>query len=366
MTYKGYTRLQLIRGATTSPWTTNFRHLLPFPKKWLKRIGGREQIIKSVRPKDRIKYWNVVPGDQIRLLGDKTNTLHEVLSINKISNRVFVKGTSSGDQDKVKSTRNYHYSRCQLFLGNYEFPPPPGSSESQVTPVFAKRLGTSVPFWNPFLRHFDWQRFATNTVPRLPDFNGERILIPWPEAQKVRIAESTSYDTSHDVVTQITYELPKFSSSIRNPLPHVSEDAFLASIMNPHLRDTVDASAAVEPFLHKELSNPHSRAKKLRRFKEYKICTKMMLKEMLAHELKHLKGRKPQEARAEALFKWRAILKSEREQRKKMRWKHKAEMANLERKATRKARKELQQRRRLTEMVFEEAPNQVIPKNKNL
>lgn len=92
MTYKGYTRLQLVRGATTSPWTTNFRHMLPFPKKWMKRVTFRDPVIKSVRPGDRIKYWNVVPGDQIRLLGDKTNTLHEVLSINKVSNRVFVKG----------------------------------------------------------------------------------------------------------------------------------------------------------------------------------------------------------------------------------------------------------------------------------
>lgn len=92
MTYKGYTLIQLIRGATTSPWTTNFRHLLPFPKKWLKRTSIRDPVIKSVRPKDRIKHWNIVPGDQIRLLGDKTNTLYEVLSINKTSNRVFVKG----------------------------------------------------------------------------------------------------------------------------------------------------------------------------------------------------------------------------------------------------------------------------------
>jgi len=90
----GLTRQQLIHGAVNSPWTTNFRHMEGFPKKWLKRTSMRDPKIKSVRPKDRIKYWNVVPGDQIRLLGDKTNTLHEVLSINKVSNRVFVKGTS--------------------------------------------------------------------------------------------------------------------------------------------------------------------------------------------------------------------------------------------------------------------------------
>lgn len=157
--------------------------------------------------------------------------------------------------------------------------------------------------------------------------------------------------------------MPKFSPSIDGPLPRASEDAFLASIVNPHLRDTVDESAPVEPFLHKELSNPHAKAKKLKRFKEYKIRTKMLLKQMLAHELKNLNGRKPREARAEALFKWRAQLRKEKDERKKLRWKHKAEMANLERKAVRKARKEAQQRRRLTEMVLDEGPNQVIPKD---
>lgn len=91
----GLTRQQLVHGAFTSPWTTNFRHMEGFPKKWRKRLTFQDPVIKSVRPKDRIKYWNVVPRDQIRLLGDKTNTLYEVLSINKVSNRVFVKGTSS-------------------------------------------------------------------------------------------------------------------------------------------------------------------------------------------------------------------------------------------------------------------------------
>jgi hypothetical protein len=55
--------------------------------------------------------------------------------------------------------------------------------------VFAKRLGHSQPFWNPFLRRFDWQRFATNTVPRLPDNSEQKFPIPWPEAPKVRIPD---------------------------------------------------------------------------------------------------------------------------------------------------------------------------------
>lgn len=92
MPLKPFTRTQLLTATTTRPWTTDFRHLLGIPKKWMKRTSIRDPVIKSVRPRDRIKYWNIVPGDQIRLLGDKKNTLHEVLSINRISNRVFVKG----------------------------------------------------------------------------------------------------------------------------------------------------------------------------------------------------------------------------------------------------------------------------------
>jgi hypothetical protein len=92
MPIRPFTRKQLLDAVTTSPWTTDFRHLFPIPKQWLKRTTIRAPFIKSVRPRDRIKYWNIVPGDQIRLLGDKKNILHEVLSINRISNRVFVKG----------------------------------------------------------------------------------------------------------------------------------------------------------------------------------------------------------------------------------------------------------------------------------
>lgn len=174
---------------------------------------------------------------------------------------------------------------------------------------------------------------------------------------------ATSYDATHDVVAQITYQLPKFSPSIDGSLSRTSEDAFLASIVNTHLRESIEEGTPVETFLHKELANPYSKAKKLRRFREYKIRTQTLLKQMLDHEFKNVNGRNPQEVRAEVMFKWRAQLKAEKDERKQMRWKHKAEMANLERKAVRKARKEVQQRRRLTEMVLEEGSNQVTPQN---
>ncbi len=47
--------------------------------------------INDVKPKDRIKWWNVVPGDQVRVLGDKEGSIREVFRINKLSNRVYLK-----------------------------------------------------------------------------------------------------------------------------------------------------------------------------------------------------------------------------------------------------------------------------------
>lgn len=97
-----FSRRELLGAATTSPWTKDFRHLKSFPRHWLKRSNIRgDPVLKSVRPADRIKYWNIVPGDQIRVLGDKTRTLREVLSINRISNRVFVRGTPNVSSSSV-------------------------------------------------------------------------------------------------------------------------------------------------------------------------------------------------------------------------------------------------------------------------
>jgi len=74
-----------------------------------------------------------------------------------------------------------------------------------------------------------------------------------------------------------------------------------------------------------------------------------------------LNGRTRREARAEAAFKWREQLKEEKEADRKKRWKHKAAVAEMERKAKRKERKGKKLRQRLTELVLKKEPNQVIP-----
>jgi hypothetical protein len=111
------TRQQVVRATTNSPWTREFKHLQSFPRYWIKRTSWKDPFVKSVRPNDRIKYWNIVPGDQIRLLGDKSNTIHEVLSINKISNRVFLKGSPNTVCLPITNSRQLTQIETNLYLG---------------------------------------------------------------------------------------------------------------------------------------------------------------------------------------------------------------------------------------------------------
>ena len=83
-----------MNATTKNPALSNFNHLRSIPRAWLIRRSKHDPKLKSVRPTDRIKFWNIVPGDQIRLR-DEDSTIHEVLSINRLSNRVFLKGPAN-------------------------------------------------------------------------------------------------------------------------------------------------------------------------------------------------------------------------------------------------------------------------------
>ncbi len=96
-----------VRAAITSnPWTRDFLHLEPFPTRYLKRYSFRDMVVKAAKPQDRIKYWNIVPGDRVRITGDKGGQVLEVAKINKLSNRVYLKGSST----------NVRRCRCSALL----------------------------------------------------------------------------------------------------------------------------------------------------------------------------------------------------------------------------------------------------------
>ncbi|KAJ2912206.1 hypothetical protein MD484_g8209, partial [Candolleomyces efflorescens] len=363
MSLKYLTRRTAISATTTSPYLTNLNHLRTIPKSWLKRRSISDPKLKSVRTPDRIRYWNIVPGDQIRIRGDKSNALHEVLSINRLSNRVFVKGaTNSGDENKVAATKNFHYSRCQLFVGNYEFPSSDGLGKD-VVPVFAQRVTASKPQWNLLRGYFVWNRYASKTLPKIPWEEGH-VQIPWPKPEKPTLAEPTSYDTPREVVTKLTYEIPRIRQSLNGPRPRPpAEDEYLTALYNPGYSTSFGNGAPLEVYLEKELSNPHARAKKQQRWLARKADERARLEEIVAQEKKKLNGRTEREARAEAAFRLRQELKDKQEQQKKMRWKNRMADVNMIRKARKKALKEERHRRKLTELVLADEPNQVIPKD---
>jgi hypothetical protein len=87
------TSAQVRSAITSNPWTKDFRHLQPFPLSYLKRYSFKDILVKAAKPQDRIKYWNIVPGDRVRIVGDKE--VLEVAKVNKLSNRVYLKGTSA-------------------------------------------------------------------------------------------------------------------------------------------------------------------------------------------------------------------------------------------------------------------------------
>lgn len=103
---KAWTLWELRNFTTDDPFTRNLRHIQPFPKRIITRANlaarrGGESRLKAVPAKDRIKWWNVVPGDQVRLMSDKTSRIREVMSVNKIRNRIFLKSDQKVSKKKL-------------------------------------------------------------------------------------------------------------------------------------------------------------------------------------------------------------------------------------------------------------------------
>ena len=167
-------------------------------------------------------------------------------------------------------------------------------------------------------------------------------------------------------VTYQPFALPSPSSEMTGaaasaePANKSGENEYIQSVLDPQNRG-YDATTPMELHLQKELSNPHSRAKKQARWQAALATRRELLAQYVRRELKDLKGRTRREARAEAVWKWRERLAADRREEKKMRWIHRGGEASLLRRRARLARKERKQDERLRNLVLEEAPNQIIP-----
>jgi hypothetical protein len=65
--------------------------------------------------------------------------------------------------------------------------------------VFATRVGTSKPYWQPMGARYEWERFAAATTPRLPEASktSSRTKIPWPKQIDRPTYQRVSYIFSH-------------------------------------------------------------------------------------------------------------------------------------------------------------------------
>ncbi|KIY71808.1 hypothetical protein CYLTODRAFT_389765 [Cylindrobasidium torrendii FP15055 ss-10] len=346
-----------IQQATSSTqFVSHFQHLMPIHYKTLKDSAKYTEMRtpKVTAAKDRIKYWNIVPGDQVHIRGDPSNGIHTVKAVNRFTNRVFM-ASKEGDKENPNATGlNVHYSKCQLLVGEYSFPPPPGSIEPETRRVFARRIGTSAPSYNAFRRRIIWNRFATATDPPLThlDVNTKRISIPWPAPNKPSPPPAQEWDTPRDEVARITYRPPTFPANPFDPVPQ------LVGTVTYRGGETIVPQPA-EVFLEKELVNFHGFAKRHERWTAFQAFKKTLHAEYINRELKELNGRTQGAARADATFKWRQRL----DQMYKEKINARQEFAKIknERKTRRKIRKEHKKRERLSNMVLVEADNQFIP-----
>ncbi|KAF7355012.1 Nucleoside transporter [Mycena sanguinolenta] len=355
-----------LRAGTTFPWTTNFNHLRRVPRhlkqnsKYVHDSFDPEKKLSVHIPKDRIKFWNIVPGDFVRVRGRYGNKLREVYKIRRLENIV-----EFPTPENARSPPAYSYASCQLFMGEYEFPPLPGSTEPRRLPVFAERIGTTPPLYNHVSHRWEWQRFATRTNPVIPEHRGEHIIIPWPEVpEKPAPAPAGLYDTPKEEVTRVTYIPPSFSHKLSAPLPRVpTEDEYIAGMAHPTKKPWFGNSPPVEMYLHRELTNPHSRAKKMKRWQSHLTYRKSLLRDYITAEMRELNGRSSKEAKAEAVFKWREKLSAQDEAERRRRWLTLAVAEKAKKKQARKTKREARRRDQLTQLELLEGPNQVIPKD---
>lgn len=177
------------------------------------------------------------------------------------------------------------------------------------------------------------------------------------------LPEATIYTSKAEDVAAVTYKpfaLPSDESAAA-AVPQVDvENDYIQSVLDPEKR-TYDAAIPVELHLHKELSNPHSRAKKQARWQAALARRHELLAQYVRNELKDLKGRTRREARAEAAWKCRERLAADLREEKKRRWVHRGGETAALWKKERRARKERKRDERLRSLVLKEEPNQIVP-----
>ena len=173
---------------------------------------------------------------------------------------------------------------------------------------------------------------------------------------------ATEYDTPADAVTAITYVLPRLPPTstgfVRKP---PTQQAYINAIREGK---DVAPGALMEVHVTRELSNPHSRAKKQARWQAAQKHKRDLFEEILQAEYKNLNGRTRKVAKQEAIFRWKVRLEEERKAELYRRSVARGDVARLKRRKIMTARKAARLERKLSGLELRPAANQVIPGSK--
>ncbi|KAG8900024.1 hypothetical protein FRB99_006299 [Tulasnella sp. 403] len=379
---------------TSSPLTRDFRHILSPIK--LHGYGIQRRLrepYRGVTVRDRIKHWNIVPGDKVRIISgpnaDK-DSIRQVASVDKLTNRVFIKGLpqrgSNPDNARLASE---HYSNLQLLVGRFEVPSPVEAS-TKAENVWATRLSTSKPFYVRKHGLWIWNRYAASTSIELPSAQStqgrkNRVKIPWPKSPKAEKKASLGMsDTSPEDALAITWrpfhpkDIVDLTSLEHLYIQSLHPDAsfFVPNVGQRYASEsnyqTIDPCLPMEVFLSAELSNPHSRTKKQARWQERERLKLALRNRFIAQELERarrtgpgneLGGRRvrPSEARRIAEWKWKLELRRQATDDRYRSWVAWGGLEQKKRRQERSVRKLRRQQERLRELVLREEKNQVVP-----
>ncbi|KAK4689099.1 hypothetical protein P7C73_g1008, partial [Tremellales sp. Uapishka_1] len=267
---------------------------------------------KYVAPAARIRRWNIVPGDKVRLLVGKPKEkfrdelqgpkggyrAYKVTSVDMERNRVFLEGLSNkrsnptrpipeniADYDEntqrqmkeqansIRLARPVHYSNVQLCVEDNDGP----------SSVFASRISTTAPHFDRATRRLRWNRYAAGLSAEsseVPEAEKGLIKIPFPSIQFRPKMEAGPLDTVESDVAfaNATFQPASpepFGSNTasylfrpaRAPLPSAPaeiEEYFKLSntyIKSPSDRSDPELDSLMPLYLSEELSPRFSRAK---------------------------------------------------------------------------------------------------------
>ncbi|WWD22239.1 hypothetical protein CI109_106730 [Kwoniella shandongensis] len=283
------------------------------PNKFAGRLPSRlpHATTKYVQPRDRVRKWNIRPGDRVRLtsgtpqqkfVNEKNSEegwrTYEVKQVDLERNRVFLEGInnkkaniihslpanydqlSEGQKTSYNEQKNFvatmrpvHYSNVQLCLEDK------GGPDS----TFVSRMKTGHTHFNKASQRFDWRRYAAKiSGPLDAQAQAEEgsVSIPWPKPEKPY--EFPKPDPDLDTANSLTLEnslvLPNvesligtdaadlFPQNINAPPPSnpAYPDAYLKALDKPegYQRNEIDYMDMLMPlYLSEELSPRFAKSK---------------------------------------------------------------------------------------------------------